>query len=179
MDMLEALRVRIVARVWIKPIGEPIDGTAIYTSSIQRIYEYYQHFLTGINEQGIVIADGRSKTKNVNVAHSVFTQKFQQSGDKYNRIIEMPTFGNSENHAGLQIADLLCSSLLFPIAAYSYCLGHVRSVHVDAEYLRLKQRYGPRLLARQYRYQDNENRWRGGIIVSDGLAQRSSVLMFR
>jgi hypothetical protein len=91
----------------------------------------------------------------------------------------MPTFGNSDNHAGIQVADILCSALLFPIAALSYCLGHVHNLHVHPEYARLKQRYGPRLLQRQFRYQDGTGRWQGGITVSDGIAHRNSVLMFR
>jgi hypothetical protein len=32
----------------------------------------------------------------------------------------MPTFGHSENHAGLQLADLVCSALLFPMAMDAY-----------------------------------------------------------
>ena len=91
----------------------------------------------------------------------------------------MPTFGNSENHAPLQIVDLLCSAVLFPIAAFSYCLGHVNNVHVSANYRILKERYGPRLLPLQYRYQDDSGHWQGGIVVSDGLQGRPSVLMFR
>ena len=106
MGLLEDHCVRVVARVWIKGIGTAINGTAVYTASVQAIFRYFQNYVTGLNDRGIVIADGRSKTKNVNVAHSIFTQKFQQTGDEYNRILEMPTFGNSENHAPLQIADL-------------------------------------------------------------------------
>jgi hypothetical protein len=179
MGLLEAHHVRVVARVWIKGIGAAMTGKSVYTASVQAIYRYFQSYVTGLNDRGIVIADGRSKTKNVNVAHSIFTQKFQQAGDEYNRILEMPTFGNSENHATLQIVDLLCSAVIFPIAAYSYCLGHVNNVHVSANYRILKDRYGRRLLPLQYRYQDIDNRWQGGIVVSDALQRRSSVLMFR
>jgi hypothetical protein len=177
--LLENHHVQVAARVWIKGIGAAVNGTSVYTASVQAICRYFQSYVTGLNDRGILIADGRSKTKNVGVAHSIFTQKFQQLGDEYNRILEMPTFGNSENHALLQIVDLLCSAVLFPIAAFSYCLGHVNNVHVSANYRTLKDRYGPRLLPLQYRYQDGNDRWRGGIVVSDGLQGRSSVLMFR
>jgi hypothetical protein len=42
--------------------------------------------------------------------------------DEYNRILEMPTFGNSENHAPLQIVDLLCppSSSRLPRSATAW-----------------------------------------------------------
>ncbi len=178
-DLLVRLRVRLVARVWIKPIGAPINGTGLSTSSMQSLFQYFQEFLTSVNEKGCVIADSRSKTKNINVAHSVFTQKYQRMGDPYNRIVEMPTFGNSDNHAGLQVADLICSSLLFPIAAFSYCLGHVHSVHVDPAYSQLKERYGPQLRDRQFRYQDLASNWKGGITVSDPIQHRNSALMFK
>ena len=177
--LLEGYRARIAARVWIKGIGATINGTSIYTASVQAIYRYFQNYVTGLSDRGIVIADSRSKTKNVNVAHSIFTQKFQQGGDEYNRILEMPTFGNSENHAPLQIVDALCSAVLFPIAAFSYCLGHVNNVHVSANYQILKDRYGSRLLPLQHRYEDDDGHFRGGIVVSDALQRRSSVLMFR
>ena len=71
------------------------------------------------------------------------------------------------------------SAVLFPIAAFSYCLGHVNNVHVSANYRILKDRYGPRLVSLQHRYQDGTGRWQGGIVVSDAIQGRSSVLMFR
>lgn len=177
--ILEDYRAKMVARVWIKGIGLAVNGTSVYTASVQAVYRYFQSYVTGLNDRGVVIADGRSKAKNVKVAHSIFTQKFQQGGDEYNRILEMPTFGNSENHAALQITDLLCSALFFPIAAFSYCLGHVNNVHVSGNYRVLKDRYGPRLLPLQHRYQDDNGRWQGGIVVSDAIQGRPSVLMFR
>src|SRR5690606_19469580 len=116
--------------------------------------------------------DCRSKAINVSVSHSIFTQRFKSSGDQYNRILELPLFANTDNHAGLQVADLLCSALLFPIAAYSYCLGHVNNVHVSQEYELLKTRYGSRLQQLQHRYRDGKDRYRGGVTVSDALLKR-------
>jgi hypothetical protein len=178
-DLLEQHHTRIVGRAWIKGIGMPINGTSLYTSSIQAICRDFQDFLTGLNDYGVVIADGRSKAKNINVAHSVFTKKYQAAGDEYNRLAEMPTFGNSDNHVALQIADLLCSALLFPLAAYSYCLNLVNNIHVHPAYSVLKQRYGPRLLSLQHRYQDQGGRMRGGVTVSDPIQKRPSILLFR
>jgi hypothetical protein len=40
----------------------------------------------------------------------------------------MPLFGHSDNHAGIQAADLLCSAFLFPMATYMYCLGHIKTI---------------------------------------------------
>ena len=54
------------------------------------------------------------------VSHSIFTQKFSPAARNYQRLVELPTFGHSENHAGLQICDIVCSALLFPIACFAY-----------------------------------------------------------
>ena len=90
----------------------------------------------------------------------------------------MVTFGHSENHVGLQLADILCSSLLFPMAACSYCLGHMANIHVHQEYQILKTRYGPRVRNLQFRYRDGTGKWRGGVTVSDAIAQRHGGLLF-
>jgi len=49
------------------------------------------------------------------------------SGDLYDRLIELPTFAHSDNHAGLQVADAMCSALLTPIAVNTYCAGPKRA----------------------------------------------------
>lgn len=169
---------RVFGRVWIKGIAAPINGTAIYTSSIQALCATFQNFLDARGEQGIVIADSRRPSQNARVSHSIFTQKYKVSGDPFHRIVEMPTFGHSENHAGIQIADLLCSALLFPMAVHSYCSGHVTNIHVRPGYEILKRRFGSVLKALQHRYQDENLRWRGGVTVSDELQRRSGGLLF-
>jgi hypothetical protein len=39
--------------------------------------------------------------------------------------MEVPSFGHSDNHAGLQLADLICSAFLWPMAMHAYCEGHI------------------------------------------------------
>ncbi len=77
-----------------------------------------------------MVIDSSAPKLNSAMAHSIFTQKFKATGDSYGRMLEMPTFGHSENHVGLQLADLLASGLLFPMASHCYCTGHVQNVHV-------------------------------------------------
>jgi Protein of unknown function (DUF3800) len=166
------------ARIWIKGVGGPFDGKPVYTSSLQAIYTYFQNFLASRNDHGFVILDSRTKGLNVPVAHSIFTQKFRAMGDNYERIYEMPTFSHSDNHAGLQLCDALGSALLFPICSFVYCSGHVNNVHVQPRYTRLKTRYAPALQALQYRYQDATGAYKGGIVVADAIARRSSRLLF-
>lgn len=170
--LLERLDARLIGRIWIKGIGAPFAGPAVYTSSMQALCLYFQDHLGATDEQGVIIADSREKNKNAIVSHSIFTQKHALGGDRYERVVEMPTYGHSENHVGIQLADLLCSAFLFPMATSAYCVGHVKSVHVNPSYARLRTRYGPRLRLLQHRFRVG-TRWTGGFVVSDAIAGRS------
>ena len=174
MGLLGRHEVRLVARISIKARGRPFRSTAVYTSSIQALCTYFEHFLTQRNSGGLCIADSRSKSKNLRVSHSIFTQKFSAE-----RQVELPTFGHSDNHAGLQICDIVCSGLLYPIACYAYCTGQVNNVHVQPAAARLRHRYGQQLKRLQPRYYDaGEGRHVDGVVVSDCLSRRSGTLMF-
>jgi hypothetical protein len=177
--LLTAHGARVFGRIWVKGIGAPFDGTAVYTYSMQDICTTFQQMLWTSGTSGFVIADSRTKPMNSNVAHSIFTQKFRTTGDPFDRIVEMPTFGHSDNHVGLQLADLLCSAFLYPMTVHAYCSGHVENVHVRPGYGVFGPRYGGSLKALQHRYQDGNGRWRGGLTVSDALGQRSGALLFR
>ena len=177
--LLQRYDARLVARIWVKGLGQRFDGRPVYTSSIQALYTYFDNFLSSRADFGFCIADSRDYMKNVNVAHSIFTQNYQLTTATYGRILELPTFGHSENHAGIQICDLVCSALLYPIAAEVYCLGIVRNVHVQAGAAALRQRFGAALKAMQHRYQEPSGRWVGGIVVSDAHQGRNSGGMFR
>jgi uncharacterized protein DUF3800 len=179
MSLLEDYNAKIFGRVWVKAIGETCNDQALYTSSIQAICSYFQNYLGSLDQMGLLIADSRTPAANVPVAHSIFTQKYKVLGDEYDRVLEMPTFGDSRNHVGLQISDLVCSSLIFPMATYCYCLGHVQNVHVDANFGHLTARYGARIQALQHRYPDENGRYRGGITVDDRIGSRSGAGLFR
>ncbi len=169
---------RIVARIWIKGLGQPFTGRSVYTSSIQGICNYYAHYLDQVSDFGFCIADSRTQSLNVTVSHSVFTQKFRAASPNYDRVVELPTFGHSENHAGIQLCDILCSALLFPIACFAYCTGYVANIHVQPDALMLRQRYGQHLREMQFRYQDPTGRYTGGLVVADALSNRNGSLMF-
>jgi hypothetical protein len=177
--LLEDYEARIFGRVWVKEIGGPCNGTAVFASSMQAICAYFQQFLVESGDTGLVIADSRTPSDNASVSMSIFTQKFKVDGDNYDRVLEMPTFGHSQNHVGIQIADLLGSALVFPMATAAYCLTHVNNVHVDEGFVQLIERYGARLSALQFRYLDQTNRRRGGLTVNDRIARRNSAHLFR
>ena len=176
LKLLEAYGVKIIGRVWVKGIGQPFNGRSVYTCSVQQICAHFNHFLAQANSTGLLIADSRDPGLNANVSHSVFTMKFKAAGDAFSRLLEMPVFGHSENHVGIQMADLLCSALLFPLATCTYCLGYVVSLHVHAAHIGLRRRFGTRLRA-QYLYSEGE-KWKGGITVSDALGKKSPAAMF-
>ena len=179
LGLLEGVDGRILGRVWIKVPDEPLDGLAMNTYSIQAICKCFQKYLEVKGEKGIMVIDSSTPGLNSKVAHSIFTQKFRFAGDCYNRILEMPTFGGSENHAGLQLADNVASGLMAPLAMRAYCQGHVSGTHVHPNYDQITDRLGLKLRRRQYRYQDGEGVWAGGITVSDPVGRNHSGLLFK
>lgn len=177
--LLETHDAKIIGRVWVKGIGGRFRGRSIYTYSVQTCFDHFEKFLDAIDGQGVAVADFRFRDKNAVVSHSVFTQKFKATGDKYPHILEMPVFGHSNNHAGIQVCDGLCSALLFPMAVWSYCYGHVHNLHVHMEYSLLKRHFGTRLSHLQYRYQKPNGQWAGGITVTDAISGQSGAVLFR
>jgi Protein of unknown function (DUF3800) len=154
LDLLDASDARVFGRVWVKQVGVPLDGRAVNTFSIQAMCHTFQDMLANRNDEGLMVIDSSTPGLNAMVSHSIFTQRFRAAGDQYERLVEMPTFGHSKNHVGLQIADIIASGLVTPMAAEAYCTGHMTGVHVHARYREIKQRYAPRLRVLQHRYQD-------------------------
>lgn len=180
--LLKTFDCHVVGRVWVKGIGQPFNGRSVYTSSIQYIHQWFNEWLTLTEGHGIVVCDSRDQALNRIVSYSIFTEKYRVGGDKHPRILEMPTFGHSENHAGIQLADLVASALLFPMAVDAYCAGAVSSVHVRPGYGEIRSRYGPRLEGLQYRVEDSAHtppRLIGGLMVDDQVGKRPRSLMFR
>ncbi|MDR3056184.1 MAG: DUF3800 domain-containing protein [Zoogloeaceae bacterium] len=180
LDILKQHDARMVSRVYVKPIGNPFDGAAVYTSTVQSICAAFQNYLATHGSRGIVIADSRNKGKNANVSHSIFTQRFRAAGDPYPALLEVPTFGHSDNHAGLQMMDFLCSALLFPIAAQVCASAHLTDkTHVSPHYLTLVEKYGHDIKDLQYRYQEEmTGHWRGGITLIDPVNKYNATRLF-
>ena len=182
LDLLTTAQAHLAAQVWIKPIGGQFKGLPVYAASVQRCCAHFQSFLEERNETGVVIADSRNHHSNVPVSHSVFTRLHQQKqpGNLYPRLLEAPLFGHSDNHAALQIADLVCSALLFPMAAQTYCTGHyAANPHVQVGDARIGARYRTALKGMTYRYRTTDGRHRGGVTVADGIGARPSSALFK
>jgi hypothetical protein len=169
---------RLVGRVWIKEPGKAMDPEASYCYAVQDISAHFSQYMASGNNVGILIGDSRNHATNLRVAHSIFTQKWRTAGDPYPALREVPLFAASDNHAGLQIADLIASTLVFPIAAAAYSSNKPEYVHSSPQYQHVREIYGPRLMKLQYRYRDHNLRWRGGLVVSDRIGHRPGSFLF-
>ena len=175
--LLELHDVRIVGRVWVKQPATALQPDPTYCYAVQDIARHFHHFLALHEAQGLLLCDARDHRQDVRVAHSVFTQKHKRDGDALPHLAESTVFGRSENYAGLQIADIVASALLFPMAARVYCQS-AGGVHVHQRFDGLRARYANRLDSLQHRYRDSSGRTRGGVVVSDKLGGRPSDLLF-
>lgn len=122
-------QIRLVGRAWIKELHSPMTDKSVYTKSAQNVAERFQEFLNQRSSMGVIIADNRDDKRNQYVAHSVFTQMHKRSGSSYPLLQETVVFGISNNHAGLQIADLLTSAALLPIVSQNFLIGRFRNAH--------------------------------------------------
>jgi len=179
LELVERHGMRVVGRVFVKEPNQPINHVSIYSHAIQYICAHFENFLQWKRTSGIVIIDSRTPGQNVEAAHSIFTQKFKAGGDSYPSLMEAPAFGQSNNHAGIQLADLLCSAFLWPMAMHGYCEGKLTSIHLRNGYWQVGHRYGDRIKRLQHRYQLSSGLWDGGISVSDRLGKQSGSCLFR
>lgn len=176
--LVEEYDLRLVGRIWIKASAEALEPRASYAYATQGIAEHFSNFLKQYRDLGLLLCDGRDHHQDAQVAHSIFTMKHGRRGDRFPLLIEVPAFGRSVNHVGLQLADIIASGLLFPMAARVYCAGQASGVHTHRSFDELRRRYARRLRSRQHLYSDGSGRVRGGIVVSDKLGRQPSGRLF-
>ncbi|MCU1717298.1 DUF3800 domain-containing protein [Pseudomonas sp. 5P_3.1_Bac2] len=172
----KAQNVKLVSRIWVKSYGQHLNDKSVYSISAQNIAKRFQHYLIEQSSRGMIIADFRDPVRNRYVAHSVFTQKHKlgNGGDAYPSIEETAVFGISDNHACLQITDLICSSLLAPIAGRAVCNGPFNNVHTHAHYDAIAQRYTKRIRAMQFNCSyDGQRLW--GVTVKDPHQRKTTI----
>lgn len=175
--LLDRYGCRIVGRVWVKEPGRSLKAEATYCYAVQDITRHFCHYLAAHSSRGVMVADARSPNLNMTVAHSIFTQKWRTGKDPYQPLLEVPLFGDSRNHVGLQIADLVASTLVLPMTAAAYG-APTGNVHASDRYQAICTDHGLTLRALQHRYVDATGRWRGGLVVSDPTGGRSGSLLF-
>ena len=88
--------------------------------------------------------------------------------------------GHSDNHAGLQIADLLASAILAPIACSVYAGAYETwNVHRASCHLDIRERFGPRLNALTFPTTHPQTGLScSSLLVHDPVGKRRSSLMY-
>lgn len=182
LDAIVSLLGRYSALLFAKGLVKGVDvensDSGFYGSAIQHIGKHFHHLISEKRTQGMIIADSRRQVQNSRVAHTMFTQLFGAQHYRYTKLMELPTYAHSQNHAMIQIADIVCSSIVFPMIVDVYC-GGLNNVHVTPKYASLRCRYKESIKAMQYRYFE-DSRWQGGVLVTDGSgAGRRTSALFR
>lgn len=166
LDLCLRHQVRLVGRAWIKEIAQPTVDKSVYTVSAQNIAERFHEFLEQQGSHGVIIADFRDHMRNRYVAHSVFTQMHKKSGSAYPRVQETVVFGISDNHAGLQIADLITSAALLPLLSRTFLMGRFRNAHTHPSMHIIAQRVERKIKSLEFSYKHPQGMCRG-LTVSD------------
>jgi Protein of unknown function (DUF3800) len=178
LKLLERHGGEVLGRIWLKELSAPNDDMKIHTSSLHFICSAFQAGLRD-DERGMVVVDSQTYQHNFRLAHSMFTQRFGKKSAKQ-RLVDMPVFGHSDNHAGLQIADLLCSAVLAPIACSVYG-GAYRSwnTHCDPCFLDIRETFGGRLERLTYEWHNARlGRDSSSVVVHDPNTKRPTRLMW-
>lgn len=175
-SLLQRHQVFLIGKGLIKGVGIHNSDAGFYGAAIQHIWRHFQAFLSVKNCPGMIIADSRRKNQNSYVAHSIFTQFFGTSHQNYPNMLELPTYAHSQNHAMIQIADIVCSAVIYPMLMDAYC-SEINNVHASPKYVSLRARYKDAIKDIQYRYL-GMGCWFGGILIKDAtdLGRHTSLL---
>jgi hypothetical protein len=177
-DLIEDCGATLVGQVWVKADGTGVpDG--FYPDAIAGMAADMQAMLAAADSRGLMILDARTKWKNVPSVNGITTRRFRSGGDPLSCMIESPVFGHSDTHVALQVADLVASALIFPMACAVYCQDLQGNVHAHhSAYADLHERYGPRLLALEHKYVNSDGYRKGGIQVRDKRNQQPRHLLY-
>ena len=183
LKLLERNDVKILGSTLIKDFDRKNRDDIFYGNSIIYFGTHFNAFLSEHKQSGIIIADSRKTNQNYRTSHTFFTQRHQfHRGNKFPHILESVTYGHSHNFAMLQLTDIVCSAILFPMYAFSYG-GYVleqvhNNVHISENFREVHFRFAKRIREMQYKYQNDEGRWIGGIRSVDNtpLGRKNKVL---
>ena len=112
LDLAQQLDVRLFAAVWQKNPANPVDAMSMYTQGLQVLAERFHHHCAQAGELGVIVADGRTRNLDFQVAASHLSYIFGNPvGRNYTTLVEAPMFVDSVLSAGVQLADLLGSCI--------------------------------------------------------------------
>ena len=179
LKILERHSATLIGRVRVKELGHGHNDINLYSSTLQFICGAFDAGLPA-DERGMVVVDSQTYRHNYRLAHSIFTQRFATS-PKHVGLVDMPVFGHSDNHAGLQIADMLCSAVLAPIACTVYAGGSYGAWnrHCDRGYLKIREKFGKRLKALTFEWNNTmTGKKTSSVVVNDPLSKRGARLLW-
>ena len=70
LDLAQQLDVRLFAAVWRKNPANPVDAMSMYTQGLQVLAERFHHHCAQAGELGVIVADGRTRNLDFQVAAS-------------------------------------------------------------------------------------------------------------
>lgn len=179
LTLLEENGCQVIGKVVTKQLGDQLKDSAVYSPAVRDLATSLESLCAASSTNGALILDSRTKTKNSANVNGITSQRFKSGGDPFPHLVEAPVFGHSDSHVPLQIADIVASALVFPVACAVYCSDYTWNAHVRPEYLSLRERFGSRLQGLEYRYVASDGRRRGGFQVEDRIAHRPSHLLLR
>lgn len=178
LSLLERHDCRVFARAWVLKDDTVNDAEGMYLASVRAICEDFEHYLAERDGQGVAVLDSRSYVKNLKNVECVTTEKFRNGADRLPHLAESPVFGHSGTHAGLQIADLVVSGILFPAVCATYAGDLTGNIHCHPRHAAALE-HCPRLGELQHRYEVRPGKWTGGVVVSDQRGHRSAGDLFK
>ena len=176
--LLEQHRCQLVGKITIKPVDVTSRDTPIYSTAIAEMAASFEAQLAAARTRGLMVLDARTKVKNSPSVHGITTRRLRKGGDQFPHLVESPVFGHSDTHVPLQVADIVASAVLFPIACSQYCSDLEWNVHPHQRYEEVRERFGERLQRLEYRYTNADGQRRGGFQVIDAIEQRPTHLLF-
>lgn len=101
-------------------IRQEEQRSRILQGSLMHRCRHFDHFLKSRDDSGVVIVDSRRKAQNREAAHSIFTQLHERYGSAFPSLPQDIAFSPSNNSAMIQMADIVCSALVFSMIADAY-----------------------------------------------------------
>ncbi|WP_228028217.1 DUF3800 domain-containing protein [Chitinibacter fontanus] len=146
LETLIAHGAELYGQVIIKVTDDKFNGTRLYAEAMMRIAKNYHQLLDKELSNGLIVADFRGSEINGKVAQPISLAMWEQK-NTFPRFELPPTFGNSNSHVGLQIADIIISTLLMPLALAKFYEQIPESKHKRSDDLQHFKRYQKRLKA--------------------------------
>lgn len=184
LNLLKKYDVKLLGSTLVKQFNRKNSDASFYGQSILYFGAEFEKFLCQKQQTGLIIADSRKSNQNYRTSHTFFTQRHQCSGNAFPHILESVTYGHSHNFAMLQLTDIVCSALLYPMYSISYgsyiSQQNPENVHISSNYLEIYTRFANRLKHLQFKYKNEDGLWRGGIKSIDNTPlHRSNSTLFK